>query len=377
MTLFKTIALGAVMALGACGADQPSRGSSSQPISAAASEPGNAGGNRSATVMTRNLYIGGAVEPFFAPGVTLAQVPAMAAALWQDVQATNFAERARSIAGEIEAARPALVGLQEAALFRTQSPGDAYLPGGGQPATVVAYDFLEILLAELSARGLDYRVVQVHQNIDVELFTALGIDVRLTDRDAILVRAGVQVQDVSQGTYQVGLQLPLGGSPDHVVGVIRGWTRAQVQVQGLELVFVNTHLEPFSPIVQQYQAQELLATFAGEPRPVIMVGDFNATPQSPTYAAFAAAGYVDPFAVLHPAASGFTCCQVDDLLNATSVLYERVDHALLKGATLVPETATIVGASPADRTASGLWPSDHAGLVARVALEDPRFVSVP
>jgi len=366
-----------IVALGACGKAPAPRASSAEAISAAATDSGNAGGNRSATVMTRNLYIGGAVEPFFAPGVTLAQIPSMAADLWRDVQATNFRERAMAIADEIESARPALVGLQEAALWRTQSPGDAYLPTGGTPATEVAYDFLEILLAELRARDLEYQVVQVHQNIDIEVFTTLGIDVRLTDRDAILARAGVQVEEASQGTYQVGLRLPLGGSTDHVVDIIRGWSQARVKVQGLELVFVNTHLEPFSPVVRQDQAKELIGTFAGEDRPVIMVGDFNASPDSATYGFFTAGGYADAFASVHPGVDGFTCCQAGDLLNVTSQLYERVDLALLKGATLVPATATVVGGSPADRTASGLWPSDHAGLVADVALEDPRFAAAP
>lgn len=377
MGLWKMAVSVFVFGLVACGAEQGIHDSAAEALSASATDPGQAGGHRSATVMTRNLYIGGAVEPFFAPGVTLAQIPAMGTTLWRQVQATDFPQRARTIADEIEAARPALVGLQEAPLWRTQSPGDAFLPSGGTPATEIAYDFLDILLAELRSRDLDYRVVQVHQNVDIEVFTTLGIDVRLTDRDAILARAGVQVEDASQGTYRVNLKLPLGGSRDHVVELVRGWTRARAKVQGLELVFVNTHLEPFAPVVQQLQAQELIATVASEELPVIMVGDFNATPASATYGLFAAAGYVDAFAQLHPGVDGFTCCQADDLRNESSQLHERVDLALLKGGTLVPLTAATVGNSPTDRTASGLWPSDHAGLVAKIGLQDPRFAAVP
>jgi hypothetical protein len=72
---------------------------------------------------------------------------------------------------------------------------------------------------------------------------------------------------------------------------------------------------------------------------------------------------------------GFTCCQADDLRNASSALHERVDLAFLKGDTLVPLTAATVGDALADRTASGLWPSDHAGLVARIGMKDPRFAT--
>lgn len=173
MGLWKMAVSVFVFGLVACGAEQGIHDSAAEALSASATDPGQAGGHRSATVMTRNLYIGGAVEPFFAPGVTLAQIPAMATTLWRQVQATDFPQRARTIADEIEAARPALVGLQEAPLWRTQSPGDAFLPSG-TPATEVAYDFLDILLAELRSRDLDYRVVQVHQNVDIEVFTTLN-----------------------------------------------------------------------------------------------------------------------------------------------------------------------------------------------------------
>ncbi len=370
MRIPKLVAFAAFAALGACGPDQ-TLVSSAAPISPSAVDPGNAGGNRYAMVMTRNLYLGGAIELFLAPDVTLDQIPALATTVWQEVQATNFPERAKAIADEIQATGPALVGLQEAALWRTQSPGDGNLT----PATDVAYDFLEILLDELRSRDLDYSAVVVQENTDIEVYTTLGVDVRLTDRDAILARPGVQVEETSQGTYQAVLELQLGGPEGPIVDIFRGWTGARVSVQGLELAFGNTHLEPFAEPVQELQAQELIATFAGEDRPVIMVGDFNATPGSTSYGYFIAGGYVDAFGALHPGIDGFTCCQADLLDNETSQLYERVDLALLKGA-LVPLTATVVGASPEDRTASGFWPSDHAGVVSKVRIQDPRFVGL-
>jgi hypothetical protein len=373
------LALAAAL-VAACGSS--GSGVVADPVSSSAVDPGNAGGNKFVTVMSRNLYLGGGVEAFFDPRVTVTMIPGLAAELWATVQATDFPSRARAIADEIEEAGPALVGLQEASLFRTQAPGDAYLPAGSLPATQVAYDFVEILLDELAARGLAYHAVAVRENIDVEVFTVPGfIDVRLTDRDAILARDDVNVMAVDGATFAASISIPLGGAGGPRISVIRGWQSALVKIQGVELVFANTHLEPFSPIIQGLQAQELLGVFAGTTRPVILVGDLNShpgpasDPGAATYRLFAGAGWVDAFGALHPGVDGFTCCQAEDLRNATSLLDSRVDHVFLRGA-LTPRTAQIVGADPEDRTPGGLWPSDHAGVVSRVRLENPKFFAL-
>ena len=97
--------------------------------------------------MTQNLYLGGDLDLFLAPG---AQLPETVELLWASVQATDFAARARLIADGIRAADPDVVGLQEVSLWRFQTPGDRLpLPN----ATTVAVDFLETLLRELAARG--------------------------------------------------------------------------------------------------------------------------------------------------------------------------------------------------------------------------------
>ena len=112
------------------------------------------------------------------------------------VDRTDFRVRSRLLAAEIAAARPDLVGLQEVALWRK---GPIELDAIGVPnATTVDYDFLDLLLAELSRRGVRYDVVAVQDEADVEgpAFPdprretgRTGRDVRLTLRDVILVRA--------------------------------------------------------------------------------------------------------------------------------------------------------------------------------------------
>ncbi len=110
--------------------------------------------------------------------------------------------------------------------------------------------------------------------------------------------------------------------------------------------------------------------------PVIVVGDINSAPTDkpvvvggqkivPPYRQLARAGYVDTWELKPGNAPGLTCCQANDLLNAESLLTKRVD---IIWSSVAPRSvrASRVGASPDDRTPSGLWPSDHAGVVARL-----------
>jgi endonuclease/exonuclease/phosphatase family metal-dependent hydrolase len=48
-------------------------------------------------------------------------------------------------------------------------------------------------------------------------------------------------------------------------------------------------------------------------------------------------------------------------------LRRRIDYVFVRDATVAG--ARVVGDRQADRTASGLWPSDHAALVVDVALD--------
>lgn len=72
--------------------------------------------------------------------------------------------------------------------------------------------------------------------------------------------------------------------------------------------------------------------------------------------------------------AGFTCCQVESLININSAYSERVDYVLCHGevlSTLGHKTrigAELLGDEVEDKTANGLWPSDHAGVFARIQI---------
>jgi endonuclease/exonuclease/phosphatase family metal-dependent hydrolase len=99
---------------------------------------------------------------------------------------------------------------------------------------------------------------------------------------------------------------------------------------------------------------------------VIIAGDFNAGPGATTYRLLTDAGLDDAWAQARPGESGPTCCQDDDLRNERSRLSSRIDLILFDADDFDATAAERVGHGRADRTSTGLWPSDHAGLVARL-----------
>jgi len=321
-------------------------------------------------VMTRNLYQGtqfdavvNATTPLeFVLGVTQ---------IYQNILASKPAERAAAVAREIVRERPDLVGLQEATILR--DGGDL---AHGVIATNVVSDLTQLLLDELADRGRPYEVVAVMPGIDAQAPTVLGFDVRHTYRTVLIARRG-RGADLSLSNMQVQHFLA-----NHVfntaVGVpfinTRGWASVDVTIRGRSFRFVTTHLEAEPPFTTQLaQAAELLATAANTSMPVIMAADFNtdannsADPTFPTYALLTGAGFKDAWKEKYPSLLGLTCCQDADLRNPTSRLTERVDLILYRGDVSVRDIK-VVGNMPSDHTASGLWPSDHAGVVAGLRL---------
>jgi hypothetical protein len=329
------------------------------------------------TVMTRNLYIGTDVSLVLTAD-SREQIPVLAAEAFQTLLSTNFPERAEALADEIAETMPHVVGIQEASLIRIQSPSDA-VTGGTAPAVDVVFDYLEILLAALDARGLDYRVAGSIQNVDVEIPMVTGMDpltfsdIRVTDFDVILARRDVEISRVTESNFQAELPLSSLGT-----SLPRGYVAVDATISNRIYRIVNTHLEPFHPQVQSAQAQELLAVLDSETLPIVLLGDFNSpAPAGDTYQFLLSEGYVDVWtrSVKPKGGAGDTCCQAADLRNAVSMLNRRIDLILFKSSNdmhghdgLGAVFADVVGDETRDRTPSGLWPSDHAGVVASMRI---------
>ena len=324
-------------------------------------------------VMTRNLYLGAdIIRVILAEDPT--QIPLLVAQAWGVVQQTNFAERAEAIADEIEAARPHLIGLQEVTLFRMQDPGDLLLGGQTLPTEVVL-DFLQILLDALESRGLNYEAVAIAEGIDIELPLAKSAtefaDLRLTDREVILARSGVAVSNVVEAQFQAAVPIEIGGVPSTIP---RAYASVQATVAGRDLRFITTHLETgAAEPIQAFQAGELLQIILGDALPVIAVGDFNSDANGTTTDTYGGilvpGGLLDVWNVVNPGDPGLTGSQQENLLNDPSDLNRRIDLVFVRGTDdFALLAADVVGDEDADRTPSGLWPSDHAGVTASIRL---------
>jgi endonuclease/exonuclease/phosphatase family metal-dependent hydrolase len=318
--------------------------------------------HRRVTVMTQNLYLGADLNPIFAAPTPFALFAAVGAA-WNSVQANDFPSRAQAVADEIAAAKPDLVGLQEATLYRTDVPPD----GPATPAETVAYDYVQLLVDALAERGLDYEPVSVFTGTDAELPAGLPpqLDVRITDRVVVLARASggptVHVSNPQSGRYAAALTVPTAAGP---ITLPRGWASVDVKVRGDQFRFLSTHLEAFSPLIRNPQAAQLVSGPLATDLPVVAVGDFNSGPGADlgAYGILTGAGLADA-----SAGGPFTCCHASDLHLTGPALSKRIDLVLTRGG-FSTATADVVGEEPADRTPSGLWPSDHAGVVATLQL---------
>jgi Endonuclease/Exonuclease/phosphatase family len=336
------------------------------------------------TVMTRNLFLGADLSPAIGAPSLAAAIDG-AGVIWNELQRTKFAERAVPLAREIKRSKADLVGLQEVALWRTQTPSDLGAPPqnpNGKRATHVEQDFLAMLKREMKKIHAGYRVVVVQREFDSELpvdqdgSDATGdplfgaeFDARLTMRDVILVRRASKVKlgKKRRGHYSTRFEPNVGGI---VIPVDRGWASVEARLGKKRFRFVDTHLEAFGdPKIREAQAKELTRGPLKTKRQVILVGDLNSgvarhhEPEQPgddlAFRALAAFGMHDNGAVQ-------SCCY-PDLFDPNGVFDHTVDHVLTKRA-LKTVRSFVTGHNPSQRTPSGLWPSDHGGVVSTLRL---------
>ena len=165
---------------------------------------------------------------------------------------------------------------------------------------------------------------------------------------------------------------------------------------------MNTHLEvrfpapdnPLSRFFQSVQASELIGLLASQPPPpdtrLLVVGDINSAPDDPypsettgpfltPYQQFVSglsfqgvpisAAYHDAWTLKRNPSPGLTCCEAADLRNPLSAHDRRID-VVMSADLPVKVKARTFNTRPEDKTASGLWPSDHATVAAKLWFEE-------
>jgi endonuclease/exonuclease/phosphatase family metal-dependent hydrolase len=348
------------------------------------------GAGKEVTVMTRNLYLGADLAPAISASGLTAFTEATGQIL-REVTANSFPTRAKGLAQEILAKKPDLVGLQEAALWRTGPPSlEVFLNSAAKPtATTVRYDYLAELLAQLNkGKGKpQYRVAVSQDEFDFEApanengvagdgpngaIPNAEINGRLTMRDVILVRngAGVTFKHPQAGHFANLLVVTVSGVN---LSVTRGWVAIDAKVRGSHTFrFVNTHLEAFDPATQvpsirALQAGELVAP--GGPAttslPVILVGDLNSDDDTvepgdqQAYRTLLGAGMRE-----RSTSKPLGCCLNSSLLavgagGSVADFNHQVDHVMTRDPKEIKlKASAVTGRQPVN----GFWDSDHAGL---------------
>lgn len=314
-------------------------------------------------VMTRNLYLGADLTSLVAADSPAAFATAVQQIL-AAVVASNPPQRMAWVADEIGVAHADVVALQEAAVWQIQTP-----------AGTLRFDFVQLLLQALAAKGLHYTVAVRQTNFDsTKQLAGVPLPASFADQDAILVKehalAGrLRVLRTGAAHYVSQLANPTLLGP---VDFDRGYVWADVKTAGQVWRVVDTHFEAypgFGTMLHDYtadQAKELLATLPAR-KPTVVLGDLNSSVTDPLaqgYTVLTGNGFGDAWTNRHPAAPGLTCCRSADLSG--DALTERIDYVLYRGA-VRPLFSIRIGVAPRAQAAPR-WASDHAGVVAVLAI---------
>jgi endonuclease/exonuclease/phosphatase family metal-dependent hydrolase len=319
-------------------------------------------------VMVRNVYLGADLIPL-AGAKDENEFEQAAAQRYQTVLDNDFPKRAKALAAEIRKAKPDLIGVQEATIWRRGPEG--VKDGPQTPATQVVYDSTKTLLKALKAAGTPYREVVGRNWFDFEAPTALGYDVRVTQRNVILARKGSKVKVRKRFSGQFAKHF----DPQTVRGVaqqLRGWVGVDATLAKRKFRFVSTHLEAYNAPIADQQMKQLLASggpLASKKRRSILVGDFNSAPgananergtqrDASAYYSAIDAGFRNPLP------KRITCCFTEDLRNPARKESTWIDHVLVR-----PRIKALRSGIVGTRQVGGLYPSDHAGITATLRLK--------
>jgi hypothetical protein len=343
-------------------------------------------------VMTQNQYFGADFMSLLSTS-TPEEFNAALVGVLQQIAATNAPARIEAQAKLITARNPDVVGLQEVTLIGCSDP---YQTGACSDPSIKGA-FVDHLALTLSALKGGYKAAATVINFNVpqlpfDLY-GLGVPAILTfiDRDVILTRASLTasvvdfgsacINPVQDGCNYVAVLGPIP-TPYGNVFFERGYVGVDVTVAGTDYRVVNTHLEvkdpPIPPDFQNAQAAELIGTLAATTpanKGLVVVGDINSSPVDPPnapYGQFLEGGYTDVWTLRPGSLPGLTCCQLADLSNHKSILYERDDMIFSLDALAGVKQPRVLGDVVSAKTpphGRGLWPSDHGAVAATLKFD--------
>lgn len=282
----------------------------------------------SVKVMARNLYLGANTDVILE---LLPDMPAASQVMWDQVAATDFDQRVTLLAEEAAAAKPDVIGLQEATIWSCRpKPWNAPVP---------VFDFTEQFLGATAEAGVPYEVAErggiTAQNPgygippipflttinDPDTFQPLfgsdTADCGFVIGDALLVRGDIANDVLAVGTGEYEERYPVAPV---VFEIDRGYTWADIAIAGTTVRVVTTHLESswkgVDGVPSAEQARQLVADLSTTTVPTIVMGDFNSDPRDPRVAGSSEPGGSNPGG--QPEASAKCAAQPDPVTAANA-----------------------------------------------------------
>jgi len=308
-------------------------------------------------VLTYNVYLGASLSRVL-KARSLHDLKQQVENIALQVEENDFVARAYALAEIARVHRPDVISLQEVALWRGDRDGGGMLDC--HDASQVKFDFLAILLNALTNHGLAYQVASVAENEDIEAPTLTRGDLRLTDRNVILVAEHVELLDHDSGHFDAQRSRSFLG---FTLSQRKGWVSALLKKDGRVFRVINPHLELVDPYRAE-QVDDLLDMV--DATPTILAGDFNTNPELSKRKR----KRMKSLGVRDIGIGGLpTCCQDKSLRNSVSRLKWRPDLILTSKHF---ERVRAIRVGGRERSARNkrqrMWISDHAGVFGVVRL---------
>ena len=250
-------------------------------------------------VMSRNLYLGADV------GVALQLIPNLPAAaqfMWKQVQETDFSKRKDILVSEIQSESPDVIGLQEATIW--------YCQAKPWSKKVEVFNFTNQLLQALNGTyiiaekdgrkafnpGYSIGPIPFLTRVnDAKTFQPLfgqdHADCGFQIGDALLIKSELKqyINQVGNTEYDAVYKVV-----PTLMEIYRGYTWADITMQGSNVRFVATHLESLWDANKvpkaADQARQLVKDLASTQSPIVVIGDFNSDPRDPRQKGYANPG---------------------------------------------------------------------------------------
>ena len=242
------------------------------------------------TVMSRNIYLGADV------GVALALIPNMPAAaqfMWDQVNKNDFSKRSVSLAKEIQSYKPDVIGLQEATIW--------YCKKNAWSKKTEVFNFTDQLLQALdgdyvlaekkgitafnpgySINPIPFLTIVKDPSRFQKLFGQDSAACGFQIGDALAIKKSLanQVLKVGNTEYEASYSIV-----PTLMTIYRGYTWADIQIAGVPVRFITTHLESIwdenkVPNAAK-QATQLITDLKDTNMPLVVIGDFNSDPRDP------------------------------------------------------------------------------------------------